>query len=153
MFESPDGSDVVLKLNKSLCGLVQAPLFRYSDIREGLIAKGFVPSELGPCLYFGHGMAVLTYVDDCIVFGQDPKKIDAIIARLKKKFDLTVENTKDDEIDVFAYLGVEVKVDKNTNEMTFLQTGLIDKVLRATGMEDCNAMPTPACTTPLGTDI
>jgi len=53
---------------------------------------------------------------------------------------------------VFAYLGVEVKVDKNTNEMTFLQTGLIDKVLRATGMEDCNAKPTPACTTPLGTD-
>jgi len=53
---------------------------------------------------------------------------------------------------VFAYLGVEVKVDKNTNEMTFLQTGLIDKVLKATGMEDCNAKPTPAHTTALGTD-
>jgi len=26
MFESPDGTDVVLKLNKSLYGLVQAPL-------------------------------------------------------------------------------------------------------------------------------
>ena len=36
-------------------------------------------------------------------------KIDAIIARLKKNFELTVEDTKDDEIDVFAYLGVEVK--------------------------------------------
>jgi len=66
--------------------------------------------------------------------------------------DLTVEDTKDDEIDVFAYLGVEAKVDKNTNEMAFLLTGLIDKVLRATGMEDCNAKPTPACTTPLCTD-
>jgi len=83
---------------------------------------------------------VLTYVDDCI------------IARLKKNFDLTVENTKDDVIDVFAYLGVEVKVDNNTNEMTFLQTGLIDKVLKATGMEDCNGKPTSACTTALGTD-
>jgi len=92
------------------------------------------------------------YVDDCIFFGQDSKKIDAIIARLKKKFDLTVEDTKDDEIDVFAYLGVEAKVDKNTNEMAFLLTGLIDKVLRATGMEDYNAKPTPACITPLGTD-
>ncbi len=28
--------------------------------------------------------------------------IDAFIARLKKKFGLTVEDTKDDEIDVFA---------------------------------------------------
>jgi len=66
--------------------------------------------------------------------------------------DLTVEDTKDNEIDVFAYLGVEVKVDKNTNEMTFLQTGLTNKVLKATGMEDCNTKPTPACTVPLGTD-
>ena len=36
--------------------------------------------------------------------------------------------------------------------MIFLQTGLIDKVLKATGMEDCNAKPTPAHTTALGTD-
>jgi len=73
------------------------------------LAEGFVPSELDPCLYHGHGMAVPTYVDDCIFFGQDSKKIDAVIARLKKKFDLTVEDTKNDVIDVFAYLGVEVK--------------------------------------------
>ena len=71
---------------------------------------------------------------------------------MKKKFYLTVEDTKDDEIDVFAYLGVEVKVDKNTNEMTFLQTGLIDKVLKATGIKECNGKPTPASTIPLGTD-
>jgi len=87
MFESPDRSDEVLKLDKSLYGLVQAPLCWYSHLRKGLIVEGFVPSELDPCLYYGHGMAVLTYVDDCIFFGQDPKKIDAIIARLKKKCD------------------------------------------------------------------
>jgi len=69
---------VVLMLNKSLYGLVQV----YSHQRKGLIAEGFVPSELDPCLYFGHGMAVPTYVDDCIFFGQYAKKIDAIIARL-----------------------------------------------------------------------
>jgi len=81
MYEPPDGSDVVLKLNKSLYGLVQAPLCWYSHLREGLIAEGFVPSELDPCLYYGHGMAVLTYVDDCLFFGQDSNKIDAVIAR------------------------------------------------------------------------
>jgi len=58
----------------------------------------------------------------------------------RKKFDLTVEDTKDEETDLSASLGVEVKVDKNTYEMTFLQR-----------MEDCTAKPTPACTTPLGT--
>ena len=80
LYEAADGSDVVLKLNKSLYGLVQAPLCWYKHLRDGLIAEGFTPSELDPCLYFGHGMAVLTYVDDCIFFGRDPKKIDAIIA-------------------------------------------------------------------------
>jgi len=57
-------------------------------------------------------MAVLMYVDDCIFFGQDLKKIDAIIAKLKKKFDLTVEESKDQYQDVFAYLGVEVQEDE-----------------------------------------
>jgi len=38
---------------------------------------------------------------------------------LKKKFDLTVENTNDDDTDVFVYLGVDAKVNKNTNKMTF----------------------------------
>jgi len=36
--------------------------------------------------------------------------------------------------------------------MMFLQKGLIKKVLKATGMQDCNAKPTPACTSPIGTD-
>jgi len=42
-------------------------------------------------------------------------------ARLKKKFDLTVEDIKDDETEVFAYLGVEFTVDKNTNDGSHLQ--------------------------------
>jgi len=54
LYESTDGSDVVLKLNKSLYGLVQALLCWYKHLRDGLIAKGFMPSELDTCLYFGH---------------------------------------------------------------------------------------------------
>ncbi len=152
MYEPSDGSNAVLKLNKLLYGLVQVPLCWYTHLREGLIAKGFTPSELDPCLYFGHGMAVLTYVNDCIFFGCDLRKIDAIIAKLREKFELTVEESQVEDQDVFAYLGVEVEVDKTTGEMTFLQQGLIDKVLRVTNMQECNAKPTPASTTPLGTD-
>ena len=69
--------------------------------------------------------------------------VDAMIARLKK-FDLTVEETKVDDANVLAYLqGVEVQV------MTFLQKGLVDKVLKATGLD---AKPTSAGTTLLGSD-
>ncbi len=45
MYESIDGSDVVLKLNKLLYGLVQAPLCCYMYLKEGLLVKGFTPSE------------------------------------------------------------------------------------------------------------
>jgi len=68
LYESPGGSDMVLKLNNY--GLVQALLCWYSRLREGLIAEDFLPSELDPCLYFGHGRAVLTYVDECIFFDE-----------------------------------------------------------------------------------
>ena len=46
LYESTDGSDVVLKLNKSPYGMVQAPLCWYKHLRDGLIAEGFTPSEL-----------------------------------------------------------------------------------------------------------
>jgi len=98
-------------------------------------------------------MAVLTYVDDCIFFGHDLREIDATIAKLREKFDLTVEESQVEDQDVFAYLGVEVQVNKTTGKMTFLQQGLIDKVLWVTNMQECTAKPTPACTTPLGTDM
>ncbi len=147
------GEDTVLKLNKSLYGLVQAPLCWYTYLKQGLIDCGFKPSEIDPCLYFGHGMAVLTYVDDCIFFGKDKDKIDEIIKKLKTRFDLTVEDAKStgDE-DVFAYLGVEIKYNSQNGEMTLLQTGLIDKVLQTTGMTECNAKQTPANLQPLGSD-
>jgi len=75
MFESASGIDTVLKLNKSLYGLVQAPLCWYTYLKQGLLESGFTPSELDHCLYFGHGMAVLTYVDDCIFFGSELPKL------------------------------------------------------------------------------
>jgi len=51
---------------------------------------------------------MLTYVDDCIFFGRYLQKIDKIIARLKEKFDLTVDKVKNQDKDVFVYLGVDV---------------------------------------------
>jgi len=42
------------------------------------------------------------YVDDCIFFGWDLKKIVEIIAKLKQKFNLTVEESEDQDQDFFA---------------------------------------------------
>jgi len=92
MYDSPNGLETVLKLNKSLYGLVQAPLSWYNHLTEGLESTGFTQSDNDPCLFFGKGMMVLVYVDDCIFFGKDSKAIDNVIEQLQQKFKLTVED-------------------------------------------------------------
>jgi len=85
MFDSPNGPDTVLKLNKSLYGLVQAPLSWYNHLMDGLKQAGITKSNNNPCLFFGNKMMVLVYVDDCIFFfGKDPKKIDEVIEQLRQ---------------------------------------------------------------------
>ena len=50
------------------------------------------------------------------------------------------------------FLGIDIKTLDN-GRFQFCQTGLIRKVLEATGMEKCNGLPTPTkVDAPLGTD-
>ena len=50
--EDPDKSPrYVLKLNKNLYGLKQASFNWYEKLKEGLMNREFVPSEIDPCLY------------------------------------------------------------------------------------------------------
>jgi len=93
---------------------------------------------------------VLVYVDDCIFFGKDAKAIDEVIKCLQQQFELTIKDVQEDaKVDVFSYLGVQVKV-KQTGMVTFKQAGLILKVLKYCGMEECNKKWTPASMMPLG---
>ena len=57
----------ILKLNKSLYGLKQASFNWYEKLKQGLIDRGFTPSQIDPCIYLKEGMIVLTYVDECII--------------------------------------------------------------------------------------
>ena len=108
MFGGPQGEgkdEVVMKLNHSLYGLVQAPLYWYNHPKYSLAKVGFKRSDLDSCLFYGHGIVVLIYVDDCLFFGPDQKKIDEMIAKLQSNgLTLTVEKE-----DAYAFLGVDVK--------------------------------------------
>jgi hypothetical protein len=48
---------------------------------------------------------------------------------------------------------LESELEKNGNAFILTQTGLIKKVIRAGGMEDCNKCATPSETTPVRADI
>ena len=151
-FTGPNGEsrdEVVMKLKRSLYGTKQAPMYWFNFLKNTLESKqiGFTQSELDPCLFTGDGIVVLVYVDDCLFFGPDLKKIDAKIQALKDmKLSLTVETE-----DAYAFLGVDIK--KNAKGgFTMTQEGLIKKVISYCGMKDCNRKKTPAGPMPLGSD-
>ncbi len=144
----PD-EEVVLKLNKSLYGLVQAPKTWFEHLKANFEQHGLHPTDVDPCLFFGHGMMVLCYVDDCLFFGPDDKAIDEFIKKLE---DSGMPLTREQD-DIYNFLGVEVNPDSQSKKIVMTQKGLIEKVLKVTGMQDSNAVGSPANITPLGTDL
>jgi hypothetical protein len=50
----------VLKLKESIYGLKQASLNWFEKLKQGLMDRGFTPSEIDPCLYLKESMVLLT---------------------------------------------------------------------------------------------
>ena len=76
--ENENGSNdgVILKLHKSLYGLVQAPSSWYQHLQAGLTKLDFKPSTLDDGMYYGRGMILITYADNTLLFGSDLKNIE-----------------------------------------------------------------------------
>jgi hypothetical protein len=84
-FDTPDNENLkfyILRLNKSLYGLKQAGYNWFAKLSNGLEDRGFVPSSVDPCVFFGKGCIVLTYVDDCIIVADSLIRIDELIKSL-----------------------------------------------------------------------
>ena len=87
-----------------------------------------------------------------IIAGPDANEIEKLI----KDLGVADEEEREtfmlrDEGSVGDFLGI--RIEKSTNDTFNLsQTGLIEKVIKASGMKDCNTAVTPASTDPLGTD-
>ena len=71
--------NVVIKLNKSLFGMVQAPLYWYNHLMGDFEARGFKLSLLDPCMFCGIGIIALICVGDVLFFGLDQDKIDEVL--------------------------------------------------------------------------
>ena len=98
-------------------------------------------------MFMKEGLVVLVYVDDILFIGKSDAMIDEMIANLKRDFDLKVE------VDEFAFLGIEIIKDKKANAISLRQRGLVDRIIKATGMENANKGKTPTTTVGLGADV
>jgi hypothetical protein len=115
----------VLKLNKSLYGLKQAGFNWFKKLKEELITRDFVQSQVDKCVFFQKECIVLTYVDNCIIIGKNMKIVDLVISLLKcrrENFDLVNQGSID------KYLGLLIwDIDLSTFKMS--QPFLIQHIL------------------------
>jgi len=137
----------VLKLKRSLYGMVQSPRNFFRHLKGNLLSCGFSQSDHDPCLFISEKVICLVYVDDCLFFAKDQQDIDTAIQKIKNTgMDLNVED------DVAGFLGVLI----NRNDdgtITLSQTGLIDRVVDALGLSSSNPKETPAPIESLGQDL
>ena len=47
----------------------------FEKLKEGLEARYFVQSQVGPCVWYKEEIAVIFYVDDCLIFSPFKYKI------------------------------------------------------------------------------
>jgi hypothetical protein len=145
-YNSKVDGDCVLKLNKNLYGSRDAPLAWFETLTASLVAEGFKPSDIDPCLFIHKDMLILCFVDDLIYLGQDITLIDAMIAKLGASFTLTVEE------DLSSFLGIQI-THLADRSMKLTQSGLTTRILDTCLMSDCNSKDTPALSTALGSDL
>jgi len=153
LFAPKSGKTMVLKLIKSLYGLCQAPKTFYDKLAEGLEERGYVKSQIDPCLFMKKGIICVVYVDDTIFAGASADELEQEITALgirkeEQRHSFALRN----EGEVGAFLGVQVEK-KGPKEFLLTQTGLIDKVLTASGMNDSRGADTPATPDSIGADL
>jgi Reverse transcriptase (RNA-dependent DNA polymerase) len=147
--KSFQGRDVVLRLEKSLYGQMDSPRLFYEHLCVGMNELGFVATKSDPCLFIHKTLPimVLNYCDDQIWLSPNDALIESHVDKLSKLgYDLTLEPKGD----MFGFLGIDFKRSGSAIELT--QAGLIQKVIAYTGMEQANALSTPALKEPLGSD-
>lgn len=148
-----EGANQILELNKSLYGQIEAPKLWYEKLKGGLVDRKFRCSHLDPCLFIRDDIICFCYVDDLCWFYRDKKVFDDIIQSFTDDGDqYNWEHTIEGEVN--SFLGITINRDAKDGSFKFTQRGLIEKILGATGMTDCNAKPTPCSGDgkPLGSD-
>ena len=97
-------------------------------------------SNVDPCLLMSKTLICVAYVDDCLFWVRSQYDIDNVIKYFKE--DGTSYNWEHSRVEsVSEFLGIAIKT-LCGGGFKFCKTGLIRKVLEATGMEHYNGLPT-----------
>jgi hypothetical protein len=138
-FVAPSQENKVCRLQKSLCGLKQAPKQWHEKFDRTMTLAGFVVNEADTCVYyrFGgvEGVVLCLYVDDILIFGTNISVINDVKSFMSQHFDM-----KDlGEADVI----LNIKLIKDESGITLEQSHYVENILSHFGYSDCKPSPTP----------
>ena len=146
-FHTNQGEKKCLKLVKSLYGLAEAPRLWYLHLFNAFVNHlGFTQSKIDSCILMKEGMMIVVFVDDCAISYRNESDYTKLVSDLRKlKFELTEEG------DFSKFLGINFE--RKNQQIIMTQTGLIDRIAEATGLQSANPNHTPAHHEALGKDL
>ena len=145
-FEVP--GDYVLKLNRSVYGIKQAPRNFFKYLKKHLRRQGLCQSDFDPCLFIGSKVTAIVYVDDILFFAVNDSDINDLIAKLQKE---DIQIRREGTAEGFLGVSVERYMENGQQKIKLTQEGLTKRVVEALGL--CNnystKISTPAEASPL----
>lgn len=132
-------SQKICRLKKSLYGLKQSPRAWFGRFTKSMIAFGYHQSNADHTLFLkrqqGKITALIIYVDDMVVTGNDPNEREALQNYLSKEFEMK------DLGPLNYFLGIEVS--RSRKGIVLSQRKYALDLLRETGMSACQPVDTP----------
>ena len=114
-----------------LYGQAESARLWYEKLRNGLLERGFVMRQVDPCLFISKTVIFVVCVDYCLFWECSKSEIDNVMKYLKEDGpSYNWEHSKGELVSEF--LGIDIKT-LDDGGFQFCQTGLIRKVLEATG--------------------
>ena len=129
----------VCKLRRALYGLKQSPRAWFGRLSTFMKKNGYKQSDADHTLFikqvFKKVTALIVYVDDMVVTGNDSNEIAALQESLATEFELK------DLGHLKYFLGIEVA--RSSNGISLCQRKYVLDLLAETGMLDCKPIETP----------
>lgn len=111
-----------------------------------LLEVGFEECKSEPYMFTCGEVVCIVYLDDCLFYSPSQQHIDIVFDEMRKTdLGFKIEN------ELAGFLGVKVN-HREDGSIELLQTGLIDRVISALGLEEANAKAIPAEHNPLVSD-
>ncbi|CAL5350327.1 unnamed protein product [Camellia sinensis] len=139
-FEDHQTEGKVCKLRKSLYGLKQSPRAWFERFTQAMFKYGFKQSQADHTLFVKHSScgkttALIVYVDDIVLTGNDSGEIPLLKKYLAKEFEIK------DLGSLKYFLGIEVA--RSKDGIFISQRKYVLDLLKETGMLGCKACATP----------